>query len=115
MTRGSIDFYARHPLQMRVLAALFAAEDPDSPTRDECVQHRDEMGRLGEIIRDGQRDGLLRDCDVELAAEVVRAILDLGLRRIVAGEPADPLAEQLDTMIVAALRVRGVDELGSAT
>ncbi len=102
--RGSIAFYARHVREMRVLSALYASDDPDAPNRDESDHHREEMTAVDAILTGGQEAGLFRSFDVGLAADLVRVTLDLGLRRIIAGDPPAAVAEELDRFVLAGLR-----------
>ncbi|MBE7161368.1 MAG: TetR family transcriptional regulator [Williamsia herbipolensis] len=105
MIHGSLDFYRRHPLEMRVLAALFASDDPDSPGRSGHREHADEIDRVAAIVDRGHADGEFRAVDGRLAAAMLRAALDEALARITAGVDTSDLGAEIEAAMYALLGV----------
>ncbi len=103
MIYGSLDFYRRYPREMRVLAALFASDDPDAPSRSGHREHRDEIDRVAAIIERGRTDGEFRAVDGRLAAAMLRAALDEALSRITAGVDISNLGAEIETAMSALL------------
>ncbi len=105
MIHGSLDFYRRRPREMRVLAALFASDDPDSPGRSGHHEHADEIDRVAAIVERGHADGEFRAVDGRLAAAMLRAALDEALARITAGVDTSDLGAEIEAAMYALLGV----------
>nr|MDQ2729490.1 TetR family transcriptional regulator [Actinomycetota bacterium] len=100
---ASIDFYVRYPRHMAALRAVFDAREP-SPSREDRPEHRGELDDLGRILAAGQDRGELRAFDVPLMAATVRAVLDVCVRRILAGEDPARLRTEGAAIVDAATR-----------
>lgn len=105
MIHGSIGFYRRFPREMRVLATLFASDDPDSPGRSGHREHADEIDRVSAIVDRGHTAGEFRAVDGRLVAAMLRAALDEALARITAGVDISDLGVEIETAMRALLRV----------
>lgn len=99
---GSIDFYVRYPDHMTALSAIFAAgHDRAGEPRDAQGDHHRELDEVGAILRTGQNSGHFRRFDVALMATSIRALLDVALVRVRAGDDPGLLRAELVASIAA--------------
>lgn len=93
---GSIAFYARYPRHMLALSAIFASgRTVPQRARENRGEHTAEMLEVESILAAGKRDGSFRDFDTSIMARTLRAALDSALRRLVAGDSPQLLADEL--------------------
>ena len=102
--RGSIAFYARYPIHLRALTAIYTSRTDDSLRRDERPEHATEMMSTADLLRRGQVTGEMRDFDVTLMALTIRAVLDTAVGLTAAGADPDVLADELVNTLDAATR-----------
>lgn len=83
---GSVQFYADHPTPMLAVREIFLGRRRSATgSRDRSALHAAELDKVADLLREGQAQGAFRPFDATFVAELVRAMLDAALNRVVAG------------------------------
>lgn len=93
---GSLDFYAEQPGDMRALREIFSRRDHP---RAATAQHARERADTAALLAAGQAAGSFAAFDVDLMADAVRAVLDVGAARIAHDGDDERLREEIAAVV----------------